>query len=159
MSKTAPTVFDNIIEEDKARLAAANLDNDPDFAEVDGVEENSTEHVLVAAELTKAADVPYFTATDSLGRDLETKIAEAEQRLREIAGDIDSAKATRDHLVDYAKNHRSAMSVIIDKQCDDVIHLADNAYLNEVSVLRGRETDIIKALSGLKGVLESIQRR
>lgn len=108
-------------------------------------------------ELTQQADVPYFQASSGLARDIATKLAEVEQRLAELANDIDLSRQSRDASIENASYFRDRAVELAQNQYQNTVQLADNNHLQEVAVLRGRETDLIKTAATLKTVLESLK--
>lgn len=158
-----------LADEDAARLAGPDTDEyvpeqveaDPALAEqlaaISG-EQPAAPEPVASPSLTSQADVPYFTATDGLGRDLATKIAEAEQRLNELAHDIELSRTHRTEMVERIQDNLERTIRDLRDQTDHLVGAVESNHLNEVAILRGRETDIIKGMSALKATLSVLQR-
>lgn len=150
------TNFSDILTsaDQKSRGATAAIAT---MREIPGVKSSHKDISSAARAIGEIADVPYSGATNGLGRDVATRIAEIEQRLREINDDMDASKK---FATQQAANIRTAHMVTIkhlEEQRDTLIdHINENSAA-EVAVLRGRETDLIKALGHLQGVQKALQ--
>jgi len=86
-------------------------------------------------DIGQIADVPYSTSTSNLGRDVMTRIYEYEAKVEELNQDINASGQRRDELVAHANR---------------LIDLANNQHQQEIAVLRGRETDLMRTLGVLR---------
>lgn len=144
----ATTSFQSIIDEDLR--AADKHDHIPWLAEAVVIDQ------LARPELTNLADVPYGGATASLGRDIATRIAEIEQRLAEVAADIEASKKFADDAVAQADLLALKMIEQIREAREAQADMISANSAQEVAILRGRETDLIKALGHLQGVQKAL---
>lgn len=172
-AETAPkgSAFSSIIDEDAARRASQQDSYEPgesgeaspdlvkDLQALSGVAPPPPPPPPAASkDLTQAADVPYYGVTDGIGRELATKIAEGEQRLSELANDIEAARTAGNQLLNLADtacaNAIRLAHETREKQAEQIISL----QMQEVAILRGRETDQINALGVLRSIAKQLQR-
>lgn len=147
----------NTVQQDEERRALPEIEIDPSWNDLKALAEDKV--VAQAADtITKEADVPYFASTDSLARDISTKIGESEHRISEINDDIEASGKHRDELVMRADAHYDAMIQLAELERSRMIDLANSNHLQELAILRGRETDLVRILGTLRQALSSLQR-
>lgn len=103
-------------------------------------------------------EVPLFGYTDSLGRDIATKISEAEQRLVLLQDDMEAAGKHRDQVVDRTRQIYLDTVTMALRQAEAMTDLVNSNHLQELAILRGRETDILRTLGTLRQAAEALKR-
>lgn len=113
---------------------------------------------LHVSSIPEIADTQYFGATDGLARYLTAKLAEVDQRLHEIASDLEISASVRDAAIRRAQIDYDAVIALLHDQAMARINGVIENYLEETSVARGRETDLIKAKAQLEASIEALKR-
>jgi len=118
--------------------AAPTITGAASLSEVLGkAESNIADQTKTAIKtLTDAADVPTFTVQDNYARSVMSMLHEHESTLAVLVNDIEAATRRRDALIEMANQH----------------------FMDEVAVLRGRETDVIRTIGAAKATIDALKR-